>query len=118
MNLYRVISEEVSVVVPILDDGTGPTDYYHIVELVVARNHGQAKYLAWKNDKAQFSADIRDMPKFSARLLCKNVPREAQIVATEGGATPPVEGFSCYWAWDLKDGLAPWPLPRCFEELG
>lgn len=59
MNLYLVVSESLSCWPRMGAD-------YRIAELVVARNHGQAKYLAWKNDKDSFPAwghtDMADMP--------------------------------------------------------
>jgi len=90
MNLYLCISEEVNTVVPVLDYGVGPIEYYHIAELVVARNRGQAKWLAWINDKDQYWLTIRDMPRFSVRIKAKNVEGEPRIVSDD-------DAFQEYW---------------------
>lgn len=65
MNLYLVISEELH----IYPRGLEPPEDYRICDLVVARNHSQARYLAWKNDRDSFYADdLREMPKMAVRL--------------------------------------------------
>jgi len=73
MNLYQVISEELSTVIPVLDYGEGPLEYYHIAEIVAAETRGQAKWIAWKSDEDSFEGNICDMPKFSVHLIKKNV---------------------------------------------
>ena len=80
MNLYEVISEPLET-----SWGYGePTEYCRIAELVIARNPGQAKYLAWKSDKKEFSYDITEMPRFSVHLRKKNVDtQEPRIVTNE-----------------------------------
>lgn len=37
MNLYEVLSEQIGEVVPILEDGSGPTEYYQIWRLIAHR---------------------------------------------------------------------------------
>lgn len=80
MNLYLVVSEWLEPY-----SYSHPEPGYRIAELVVARNHGQAKYLAWKNDKDSFPAwghtDMADMPKMAARLKRHGVPSPARIVS-------------------------------------
>jgi len=77
-NLYLVVSEE-------LQDHRPPYDWYRIAELVIAKNHSQARYLAWKTDTgntySSFSPDLRDMPKFSCRLRLKGVDMEPCVVS-------------------------------------
>jgi hypothetical protein len=76
VNLYRVISEELSEVIPILDDGTGPTELYAIAELVAAKSRGQAKWMAYKSDWKHFEDNIREMPKFLVICVVKDVELE------------------------------------------
>lgn len=73
MNLYKVISEELSFKVPILDDGTGPEEPYRIAQLVLARSHRGAEWAAWKTDKGSWTGDPRDKPVFRTKLLVKDV---------------------------------------------
>ena len=80
MNLYLVVSELLEEVV--WEDGH--LEKYHIAALVVARNRGQAKYLAWKTDRNTFCPnDIWEMPKFSTRLKRKDVEGPARIATHE-----------------------------------
>jgi hypothetical protein len=73
MNIYYVLSEVLSVTIPILDDGTGPEEDYAICELVAASTRSRAKWAAWKSDRDSFDGDVRDMPRFAVRLLAKGV---------------------------------------------
>ena len=82
MKLYLVVSESLWDIVPILDDGTGPKEYYRIAELVVARNAAQARYLAWSADSS-FTKDIRDMPKFRCVAKLPDALGPARIATTE-----------------------------------
>ena len=84
MNLYLVVSEELSYVAVIDSWLGGPTEYYRIADMVVARSHGQARWLAWKNDKDNFNfGDIREMPKMAVRLKRYDEPGPARIVTRE-----------------------------------
>ena len=68
LNLYQVVSEALTAIV--YEDwfnNVGHEEPYFIAELVIARNPGQAKWLAWKLDKHSFTGDITDMPRFSCR---------------------------------------------------
>ncbi len=116
MNLYLAVSEELSYVAVIDPEIGGPLEYYRIAELVVARNHSQARYLAWKSDKESFRDSwfgIAAMPKFAVRLKEKDVEGPARIATEEwqkkadedvGAET---EGYS-QWTYDLWDvGKAP-----------
>ena len=64
MNIYFVLSE-------LLHDYHDPAGDRCICQLVVARTHSQARYLAWKTDKIEFSHYLEDMPKFTVRKLNK-----------------------------------------------
>lgn len=78
-DLYLVVSEELSEVIPILDDGSGPLEYYKIVVLVSTSSRGKAKWLAWQTDKS-FDYDIRDMPKFWVRKIGKTRRASGTII--------------------------------------
>jgi hypothetical protein len=98
MNLYRVISEELSVVVPILDDGTGPTEEGCIACLIAAESAPSAKWAAWKTDIGRqsfgtFCGDAREMPKFTAKLVAKGM----DIPAGDYSRNP---AFQSYWEDD------------------
>jgi hypothetical protein len=73
MNIYRVISDVLTTTIPLLDDGTGPTEDYAIAHLVAAESRSQAKWLAWRTDKDSWSSDVRDMPRFTVKLMRKGV---------------------------------------------
>lgn len=65
MNLYLVVSELLTDIV--WEDkfnNVGHEESYCIAELVIARNRGQAKWLAWKADES-FTDDPLEMPKMS-----------------------------------------------------
>jgi hypothetical protein len=84
MNLYRVISEELSVTVPILDDGTGPQEYGCIAHLVAAEYGIDAAVAAWKTDQGRntfksFTGDLIDMPKFTCELVAEGLDIPAGI---------------------------------------
>jgi len=87
MNLYAVLSEPYMVTAQDFGEGTTVQEPDWICELVVARNRGQAKYLAWKSGGPAFDyygrIDIRDMPRFSVRLRKKNVRGPARVASAE-----------------------------------
>lgn len=76
MNLYRVLSEELYF----------PGNYYEspepykIFEYVVCGTRGQAKWDAWKKDRDSFTGYARDMPKFSVKLIAKNIKWGREVV--------------------------------------
>lgn len=83
MNIYLVVSEAIETIV--WEDWfsqVGHLETYHIAELVVAENRNQAKYLAWKND-VDFSYDMREMPRMSARIRRKDVEGPPRIVTDD-----------------------------------
>ena len=93
MNLYLVVSEEIEDIE--WEDwfnGTGHLENYRIAELVVARSHAQARYLAWKQDDAGTTWPlIEDMPKFAVRLKRRNTPGPARVASTEHWADSDAE---------------------------
>ena len=103
LNLYLVVSEEIREI--IWEDWfnyVGHEEWYCIAELVVARNRGQAKWLAWKRDSS-FSRDIRDMPKFHTCLKQRKVIGPTRIASKE---------YKDDALWYLRGGL------EAQEELG
>ncbi len=68
MNLYLVVSEEL---IHYPADRYEPPEHYRIAELIVARSHGQARWLAWSMEDGP--GDVRDMPKFAVRLKERRV---------------------------------------------
>jgi len=73
MNIYRCISEELSEVVPILDDGSGPREPYRIAVLIAAETRSKAKWAAWHTDWKHCDGTMSDMPRFSIRCARKDV---------------------------------------------
>jgi hypothetical protein len=90
MNLYRVISEELGVTIPILDDGSGPEEPYRIAHLVAAESPAAAKWAAWKSDRHSFEDDPREMPKFSVYKVKTNIDLTAGFYDSD-------ERFSDCW---------------------
>ena len=69
MNLYLVISEEMVDYGPTrYMDAPEPPEWYRICELVVARNHSQARWLAWQTDRNSFENYMPAMPKFTCQI--------------------------------------------------
>jgi hypothetical protein len=84
MNLYVVLSEELSRSVPGWErEDFSPREDYRIYELVVARNRSQARWLAWQADENNLGPDPRAMPKFSVRITGHNVPGPARVASAE-----------------------------------
>lgn len=85
MNLYLVVSEALTTIV--WEDWFNNCGYYEgyrIAELIVARNYGQAKWLAWESDKdGSYPGDVCEMPKFAVRLKRRDVGGEARIASDE-----------------------------------
>ena len=101
MNLYLVVSEELKET--LWEDWfnqVGHQEVYCIAELVVASKPSQAKWLAWKTDRASFNGNPRDMPKFSCRRI-RDVGHisTAQIVSAE-------QDFQDDWSWEPQPPLA------------
>lgn len=102
MNLYEVVSEQLSTIEPVPGFyGQGPTVYYQIFAFVVAETAAQAKYAAWKSDPESCTGDMRDMPRFSVKKLRANldVPVNEPTIVT--GDEP--------WIEDVFDELFPEP---------
>ena len=82
MNIYLVISETLwEAVYEDWFNNVGHWEPFRIAELVAAKNHSQARYLAWQTDD-HFSYDLRDMPRFTCRLRLKDVDEPAGIVSS------------------------------------
>jgi len=81
MNLYLVVSEALSEVV--WEDwfnNCGHLESYRIAELVVARSHGHARWLACQSDGKGEYPCLEDMPKMAVRLKRKDIEGPARIV--------------------------------------
>ena len=81
MNLYLVVSEVIPYIV--WEDwynNCGHNEDYRICELVVARNHGQARWLAYGTDKHGCYPSVADMPKFAVRQKRKGLTGPARVV--------------------------------------
>ena len=90
MNLYLVVSEQLSEVV--WEDwfnNVGHEEPYCIAELVVAEKPSQAKYLAWRSDKNS-SCDVTEMPKMSCEKLVTDVNHTKGVVSNH-------PSFEHYW---------------------
>ena len=81
-NLYIVISEELSRIEPLLDDGSGPTEYYRIIELVIARNHSQARIAAAQHGDDDYRGRVQEIPRMTIRLLDKGLPLPQGTIVT------------------------------------
>ena len=104
-NLYLVISEVLETVE--WEDWfnyVGHRETYRIVELVVARNHGQARWIAWRerDEDATFLPDVRDMPKFAVRLKRKDAKGPPRIVSDDW-CEEPTEDKELDRLWYLGD---------------
>ncbi len=88
--LYQVVSEIMEEVVPILEDGTGPTEQFRWAELVIARNRGQAKWMTWKKNDRHYFGWMPDMPKIGVRKLGSGYRIGPRFVTDD-------PGFQ--WAW-------------------
>ena len=82
MNLYLVVSEDLETVVwEDWEAQAGHIEHYRICELVVAKSHGQGRFLAWKHDDPDGTyPSFDDMPKFAVRLKKRNVPGPARVL--------------------------------------
>ncbi len=90
-NLYIVVSEELSYIEPILDFGSGPEEYYHVIELIIARNHSQARITTAKHNVVDYNGDVHDIPKMYTRILAKNLPYPSKTFVSDW------EIFSHFW---------------------
>jgi hypothetical protein len=96
MNVYGVVSET-------LFEGYSmysyePPEPYAIVDIVRARTHSQARYLAWKNsaDGQSCGYDPMEMPRFSVKKLGE----------CEGEAGVMTDSEADAW-WERFDCVAP-----------
>lgn len=101
MNVYQVVSEVLQYEETIDAWIGGPMVDYRIGEIVAAPTPGRAKWIAWASDSESFSQygnDIRDMPKFSVKLVRKDAACEAGIL----------KGLDYLWTGVRR----PWLLPE------
>jgi hypothetical protein len=61
--LFAVLSETLWETIPLMDDGSGPSEPGAIFEIVAARNRSAAIYAAWKSSPS-FEYDMREKPLF------------------------------------------------------
>lgn len=80
-SLYFCLSEQLEEIIPIMDDGSGPTESYRIAELVVAPTRDKAKWMLFKRDSNY--GDVRDMPKFSIHKLASGFVTRPRVVSHE-----------------------------------
>jgi hypothetical protein len=66
--LYVVVSEILYETIPLLDDGSGPSEPYRIFEIVAARNASAARWAAYQTDH-NAEPSPREMPRFATRKL-------------------------------------------------
>ena len=99
MNLYLVVSEPIyHVVWEDWFNQVGHREDYCIAELVVAKNRGQAKWLAWKSDKeGDTFPSIEDMPRFQIRIKAYDVAGDSRIITNDKQDWIPED------AWDLQE---------------
>jgi len=101
-NLYLVVSETLF---------CDPWIEYRIAELVVARSHGHARWLAWNKDQHGLAsrARIYDMPKMAVRRKEDYVVGPPRIVTDDFSADKQLddseEGRHIEYLWHL--GNAP-----------
>jgi len=110
MNLYLVISEALDWQKFNNPELAGPWETYRIAELVVARNHSQARYLAWQSDKEGQTYDFGEMPKLAVRLKGVGMDGPARIASDEYNFDYGREGDLIYEAehdilWDIGKAL-------------
>jgi hypothetical protein len=81
-NLYIVVSEELSYVEPVLDYNQGPLESYRIIEMVVARNHSQARIVAAKHGDNDYDGNVLNLPRMCVRQLAKRLPYPRGTIVT------------------------------------
>lgn len=98
MNVYVVVSEPIEYQEIIDPEIGGPWEEYRIAEIVAAPTRGRAKWIAWQSDTIRLG-DVRDMPKFSVKLIRKNEDWPEGLLTEQ----------EHLWAWGMK---RPWLLPE------
>lgn len=94
MNVYAVVSEPILYQEIIDPEIGGPWEEYCIAEIVAAPSRARARWIAWQSDSIQLG-DIRNMPRFSVRLVRRNEDWPEGIVV----------GLDYLWAWGVP---RPW----------
>ena len=85
-NLYIVVSETLTYIEPVLDFNQGPLEDYRVVELVIARNHSQARMVAAKHGDVDYTGRVQELPRMSVRQLTKRLPYPCRTVVTTWAA--------------------------------
>ena len=85
MNVYEVMSEPLEFGGNLYGWEPEPPEYSCIVELVVARSHSQAKWMAWKANNGGLSGGINEMPKFLVLIVGRDADGECRLVTNEPG---------------------------------
>ena len=81
-NLYIVVSETLTYIEPVLDFNQGPLESYRIVELVIARNHSQARMVAARHGDVNYTGRVQELPRISVRQLAKRLPYPRGTIVT------------------------------------
>lgn len=82
MPIFIVVSETLYNTIPLMDDGSGPSEPYCIVELVIAETREQARYLAWKTDR-NFGHNCREMPNFRTAKLDRTFSTDTKGIVSD-----------------------------------
>jgi hypothetical protein len=102
MRAWCVISEILSEVVPLLDDGTGPSEHFSIVEVVFARTRARARRLALREYMERHGYELRESPRTRTKVLGRVSDGEPERVVTH----------ELRWEWLIEhpilDGWGAW----------
>lgn len=110
MNIYLVVSEELAEWMPSWE--LDPPERYRICEVVVARNHSQARWLAWKTDgglRGTYTGDPRDMPRFTVQQKKFNYGDGPAHVMTDDE----IKNLMNEWPW-----FSPWQVSKAAPHIG
>lgn len=69
MPKYECLTEEVGEMIPVLDFGQGPIEWFHIHEIIDAPTRNKAKYILAKMYPEHFGPYVSDWPRTSIRLV-------------------------------------------------
>ena len=83
MNVYEVVSETLERGGNFHGFDPEPPEYCRDAAMVVARSPSQAKYAVCKAEASYLCRDLTDMPKFSVRIVKRNVDGECRIVSED-----------------------------------
>lgn len=112
MKKYEIISPEISCIEPVLDDGSGPTEYYCCYVVVEAENKQDAKVAAIK------TPEMKDWVNWQRE---DNKSPFTGLVINEFYAEPVKEEYYCWKEFAVVEGnfqkklLTPWADPMQYE---